>query len=242
VAAAHGIQTAARVRVVSVVAMDPTLRLLETRVGRPQPLGDRDTASAIAKTPVGAAPIALDRINLAGDDQADRTVHGGPDKAVYSYPAEHAVDWQADGFAIAPGGVGENLVTEGARETDVRIGDVFAWGDARLQVSQPRAPCFKLSLHTGRKDVGPRMITTGRSGWYFRVLTPATVDPHGELVLVARDPAAPTVFECFAVMFPGFRTEADDPALVARVLGTATLSDEWLGSVLHRNPHAHAPR
>src|SRR3954453_3220926 len=114
----------AQVRVVSVAGMEPTLRLIETRVGRPQPLGDRQTSSAIAKTPVGPAWIALDEINLAGDDQADRTVHGGPDKAVYSYPAEHAVDWQADGFAIVPGGVGENLVTEGAREADVCIGDV----------------------------------------------------------------------------------------------------------------------
>ena len=107
-----------------------------------------------------------------------------------------------------------------------------------MQISQPRAPCFKLSLHTGRKDVGPRMIATGRSGWYLRVLEPATVDPHGELVLVERDDTAPTVFECFAVMFPGFRTEADDPALVRRVLGTPALSEEWFGSVVHRNPHA----
>src|SRR4051794_16118814 len=70
--------------------VDRTLRLLETRVGRPQTLGDRDTLSAIAKSPVGPEPITLDDINLAGDDQADRTVHGGPDKAVYSYPSEHA--------------------------------------------------------------------------------------------------------------------------------------------------------
>lgn len=218
--------------------MELTLCLLETRVGRPSHLGDRGTVSAIAKSPVEPAPLALEAINLAGDDQADRTVHGGPDKAVYSYPAEHAIDWGADGFAIEPGGVGENLVTEGAREQDVRLGDVWQWGDARVQISQPRAPCFKLSLHTGRKDVGPRMITTGRSGWYLRVLEPATVDPRGELVLVERDDTAPTVFECFAVMFPGFRTEADDPALVRRVLGTPALSEEWFASVVHRNPHA----
>ena len=234
----HGIQTRPPGGVPYGDPMDLTLRLLETRVGRPQPLGDRDTTSAIAKAPVGPEPIVLDEVNLAGDDQADRTVHGGPDKAVYSYPSEHAVGWQADGFAITPGGVGENLVTEGGRETDVRIGDIWRWGDARVQVSQPRAPCFKLSLHTARKDVGPRMIATGRSGWYLRVLEPATVDPRGELVLVERDDDAPTVFECFAVMFPGFRTEADDPALVRRVLATPALSDEWFGSVVHRNPHA----
>jgi MOSC domain-containing protein YiiM len=109
-----------------------------------------------------------------------------------------------------------------------------------VQISQPRAPCFKLSLHTRRKDVGPRMITTGRSGWYLRVLEPGRVDPHGALVLAERDDTAPTVSECFAVMFPGFRTEADEPALVRRVLDCPTLSDEWRGSVLHRNPHAQS--
>ncbi|MGZ6910646.1 MAG: MOSC domain-containing protein [Acidimicrobiia bacterium] len=221
--------------------MDLTLRVIETRVGRPAPLGDRDTESAIAKHPVGVGPIALDDVNLAGDDQADRTVHGGPDKAVYSYPSEHAAGWQADGFAIESGGVGENLVTAGAREHDVRIGDVWRWGDARMQVSQPRAPCFKLSLHTRRKDVAPRMIATGRSGWYLRVLEPAVVDPHGELVLVERDDTAPTVLETFAVMFPGFRPEADDPALVRRVLGCPPLSEEWFAAVVHRNPHASKP-
>jgi MOSC domain-containing protein YiiM len=222
--------------------MDLILRLLETRVGRPQPLGDRETSSAIAKTPVGPAPIVLDAINLAGDDQADRTVHGGPDKAVYSYPSEHAADWQDDGFPIEAGGVGENLVSAGARERDVRIGDVLAWGDARVQVSQPRSPCFKLALHTGRKDVGPRMIGTGRSGWYLRVLVPGRVDPHGDLVLVERDDTAPTVFDTFAVMFPGFRAEADDAGLVRRVLGTPALSEEWFGALVHRNPHAQLLR
>jgi MOSC domain-containing protein YiiM len=220
----------------SVPAMTSSLRLLETRVGRPAVIGDRETTSAIAKEPVGASPLALSMINLAGDDQADRTVHGGPDKAVYSYPSEHAPDWRADGFAIEPGGVGENLVTEGARERDVRIGDIWRWGDARVQISQPRAPCFKLSIQTGRKDVGPRMIATGRSGWYLRVLEPATVDPQEDLVLVERDGAGPTVFETFAVMFPGFRAEADDPAVVRRVLGSVALSEEWFGSVVHRNP------
>jgi MOSC domain-containing protein YiiM len=219
-----------------------TLQVLETRVGRPRPLGDRATPSAIAKAPVGPSPIALDAINLAGDDQADRTVHGGPDKAVYSYPSEHATAWRSDGFAIEPGGVGENLVTAGGCEHDVRIGDVLAWGDVRVQVCQPRAPCFKLSLHTGRKDVGPQMIATGRSGWYLRVLTPGAVDPQGALVLVDRDDTAPTVHETFAVMFPGFRTEADDPDLVRRVLAAPALSDEWYGSVLHRNPHAQSLR
>lgn len=214
------------------------LHVLETRVGRPRPLGDRGVPSAIVKEPAGAGPLALDAINLAGDDQADRTVHGGPDKAVYCYPSEHAADWQADGFAIEPGGVGENAVVAGARETDVRIGDTFRWTDAVVQISQPRAPCFKFQLLTGRKDAGPRMIATGRSGWYLRTITPGEVDPHGTMVLIERDDAEPTVFETFAAMFPNLRAEANDPDTVARVARSRALAPEWLGSLHGRNPLA----
>jgi MOSC domain-containing protein YiiM len=194
--------------------------------------------SAIVKEPVGPEPLALDGINLAGDDQADRSVHGGPDKAVYCYPSEHAADWQADGFAIEPGGVGENTVVAGARESDVRIGDVFRWTDAVVQITQPRAPCFKFQLLIGRKDAGPRMIATGRSGWYLRTLTPGAVDPHGTMELIERDDTEPTVFEAFAVMFPNLRAEAADAATVARVVRSDALAPEWLGYVVGRNPLA----
>ena len=190
------------------------------------------------KEPVGTARLALDAINLAGDDQADRSVHGGPDKSVYCYPSEHAADWQADGFAIEPGGVGENTVVAGAREPDVRIGDTFRWTDAVVQVSQPRAPCFKFQMLIGRKDAGPRMIATGRSGWYLRTITPGEVDPHGTMELIGRDDAEPTVFETFAVMFPGLRGEAADPEIVDRVVRSTTLAPEWLGYVRGRNPLA----
>lgn len=214
------------------------LRVVETRVGRPRPLGDRGVSSAIVKSPVGPERLTLDGINLAGDDQADRSVHGGPDKSVYCYPSEHAADWQADGFAIEPGGVGENAVTAGARETDVRIGDTFRWTDAVVQISQPRAPCFKFQLLIGRKDAGPRMIATGRSGWYLRTIAPGEVDPHGAMELIERDDAAATVFETFAVMFPNLRTEAAEAEVVERVVRSAALAPEWLGYVLGRNPLA----
>lgn len=214
------------------------LQVLETRVGRPRPLGDRAVMSAIVKQPVDAARLALDAINLAGDDQADRSVHGGPDKSVYCYPSEHAADWQADGFAIEPGGVGENAVVAGAREAEVRIGDTFRWTDAVVQISQPRAPCFKFQLLIGRKDAGPRMIATGRSGWYLRTITPGEVDPHGTMELIERADSEPTVFETFAAMFPSIRAEATDPETVARVVRSAALAPEWLGYVRGRNPLA----
>ncbi len=215
-----------------------TVRVLQTRVGRPQPLGTTrrgDVTSAIAKTRVDAPTLDLGAINLAGDDQADRSVHGGPDKSVYCYPSEHAGAWIADGFDLPPGSVGENAVLADATEADVCIGDVFRWGTATIQISQPRAPCFKLALHTGRKDIAPRMIVTGRSGWYVRTLATGTVETSGTLELAERDDTAPTVAECFAVMFPGQRDEAHEPDIVARVAHCAALAPEWLGYLTARN-------
>ena len=215
--------------------------VLQTFVGRPAPIGatrNCDVLSAIGKAPVAADTLDLGAINLAGDDQADRSVHGGPDKSVYCYPSEHAVAWQVDGFDLPPGSVGENVSLAGATDLDVRIGDIFRWGTATVQISQPRAPCFKLTMHTGRKDVGPHLIETKRCGWYVRTLEPGTVPTHGPLDLVERDDTAPTVAETFATMFHGVHPEADDPATVARVVQCASLAPEWLGYLTARNPLA----
>ncbi|MEP6624263.1 MAG: MOSC domain-containing protein [Acidimicrobiia bacterium] len=220
---------------------DLSLRVIQTYVGRPAPIGatrNGDVISAIRKAPVDAATLELGAINLAGDDQADRSVHGGPDKSVYCYPSEHTVAWQADGFDLPPGSVGENVSLAGATEADVRIGDTFRWGTSTIQISQPRAPCFKLTMHTGRKDVGPHLIETRRSGWYVRTLAPGTVETRGRLVLLDRDETAPTVAETFAIMFHGVHPEADDPEVVTRVVGCAALAPEWLDYLRARNPLA----
>lgn len=218
-----------------------TVSVCQTLVGRPASIGttrNGAVTSAIAKHIVESQTLALGEINLAGDDQADRSVHGGPDKSVYCYPSEHAAAWTTDGFDLPPGSVGENAVLAGATEPDVRIGDIWRWGTAKIQISQPRAPCFKLAMHAGRKDVGPHMIATGRSGWYVRTLEPGIVDTRGTLELVDRDETAPTVAECFAVMFPGIHAEADDPEVVRRVVQCAVLAPEWLGYLTARNPLA----
>lgn len=220
----------------------PSLRAIQTFVGRPAPIGaTRNGAviSAIHKLFVEDTSLELSTINLAGDDQADRSVHGGPEKAVYCYPSEHAAAWHADGFELPPGAVGENLSLTGGLETDVCIGDTFRWGTATIQISQPRAPCFKLTMFSGRKDIGPHLIESKRCGWYVRVLTPGTVETSGPVEFVDRDEAAPTVAETFAVIFPGVHPEADDADLVRRVVQCASLSPEWLGAVLARNPLAH---
>jgi MOSC domain-containing protein YiiM len=144
--------------------------------------------SGIAKQPVTAASLWLDRLNLEGDAQADLTVHGGPDKAVYAYASEHLPAWSEElGEALGPAAFGENLTTAGVTEDDVCIGDRWLWGDAVLEVCQPRMPCFKLAMHRGRGDIGRRLTQSGRTGWYLRVLQPGrvpvagpvTVEPHG---------------------------------------------------------------
>lgn len=206
----------------------------EVRVARPKPLRRRrgDTiSSAIAKERIASASVHVGEVNLAGDDQADRSVHGGPDKAVYLYPREHYAGWQADGFDLDPGGVGENLVATGALEAEVRIGSTWSWGDAVLQVTQPRTPCFKLSLRVGRNDVGPRMLETRRVGWYLRVLRPGPAPTSGSFVPMDTAPTGPTVADALlAVLDPG----AADPAVVELLLNEPALAGQWRDALVAR--------
>ncbi len=180
--------------------------LLSVNVGLPRPLQTlrrgETVLSGIVKMPVGSATIAIGTLNLEGDRQADLTVHGGVDKAVYAYPAEHLPLWNAElGTDFGPGTFGENLTTTGWQEEQVRIGDVWAWGDALLQVSQPRSPCFKLAAVTGRADMLKRMVRNGRTGWYLRVLRPGVAPVVGPLLLVARYPGSPSVLEAHRELF-----------------------------------------
>ncbi|MEU5261846.1 MOSC domain-containing protein [Amycolatopsis sp. NPDC021455] len=214
------------------------MELAGVYVGEPSVLGyrrERPVLSAITKARVTAPELALTELNLDGDRQADLKVHGGVDKAVYVYPAEHYPAWAADGFDVEPGGFGENVSVTGATEAGVRIGDVWAWGDALVQVSQPRQPCFKLAMKTGRKDVGPAMIDSARSGWYLRVLRPGTVPTSGAIELVERADA-PTVEEVHLVAFTNFgRLPAEHLdaalALAERILATKALSASYRDGV-----------
>ncbi|WP_370968754.1 MOSC domain-containing protein [Amycolatopsis sp. cg9] len=207
-------------------------------VGEPSVLGyrrERPVLSAITKARVEAPELRLTELNLDGDRQADLTVHGGVDKAVYVYPAEHYPAWREDGFEASVADFGENVSLSGVTEDDVRIGDVWAWGDALVQVSQPRQPCFKLAMKTGRKDVTPLMIDSGRSGWYLRVLRPGTVPTSGAIELAERS-AGPTVTEVHLIAFANYgQLPADQVeaalALADRVLATPALSASYRGGV-----------
>ncbi|MGH9165367.1 MAG: MOSC domain-containing protein [Acidimicrobiales bacterium] len=181
--------------------------------------------SGIAKQPVATTALRLDRLNLEGDAQADLKVHGGPDKAVYAYPSEHLADWAAElgGAPLGPAAFGENLSTVGATEDDVCVGDQWAWGDAVLEVCQPRSPCYKLALHRGRGDIGSRLGASGRTGWYLRVLEPGTVPTAGPITVVARHPMGATVRAMHEASRPGVASEE----VLEALLCVEPLAEEW---------------
>jgi MOSC domain-containing protein YiiM len=204
------------------------VEVVAVNVGTPRVLldGPERVYSAIAKQPVPpGTTLWLSAGNLAGDAQADLSVHGGPDKAVYAYPSEHLPAWTDElGEPLGPAAFGENLSTRGVVEGDVRIGDVWQWNDARLQVCQPRWPCYKLALHRRRRDVQQRMRASGRTGWYLRVLQPGEVVVGSAIEIVRRDPAALTVTDAHLAMSD---RHLEDRARTEALARHDALADEW---------------
>jgi MOSC domain-containing protein YiiM len=153
--------------------------------GAAQPMR-RPWTTAFFKEPV-AGPVWLARTNLAGDRQADLENHGGPDKAVLLYAASHYPRWREElGRELPHGGFGENFTVEGMDESSVCIGDVYDVGEARIQVSQPRIPCWKIARRWGIRDLSARVQRTRRTGWYVRVLREGHVAAGDAIVLVER--------------------------------------------------------
>ena len=200
------------------------VRLAAVNVGTPTLLGEINgdsVWSGIRKHPVSAdGRLWLSWLNLSGDGQADLDVHGGSDKAVYAYPSEHLAAWTDElGQALGDAPFGENLSTLGVLERDVGIGDVWQWGSSTLQVTQPRWPCFKLSMFRDRDDIGPRLRASGRTGWYLRVLEPGDVPVAGPIEVTQRDRAGVSVFDAHVAMLDRrtspdrLREVAEHPAL-----------------------------
>lgn len=148
-----------------------------------------DEASAIAKAPV-TGPLHVGFLGIDGDEQADLTVHGGVDKAIHHYPRDH-YDWWADELGShalldAPGAFGENISTEGLVESEACVGDRYRLGSALVEISQGRQPCWKLGHRFGVATVPATVVTTRRSGWYYRVIEEGAVAGGDTLELVER--------------------------------------------------------
>lgn len=178
-----------------------------------------------------SAPVLLTVEGLAGDQQADRKNHGGPDKAVCVYPAEHYRFWQTDlQLEITCGGFGENLTLDGWTEADVCIGDVWQIGSAQVQVSQPRQPCWKLSRWWGVKDLAARVQANGKTGWYLRVLQEGKIRQGDTIQLVDRSAADWPISTANQTMHHD-RTNIDAASALAAV---PTLSASWKQTLQRR--------
>jgi MOSC domain-containing protein YiiM len=152
------------------------LRLLGVQVGSVSPLavGEREVMSGIHKRPV-TGQVAVGALGLAGDEQADLTVHGGLSKAVYGYPVEHYAYWReqrrALGFEdhLPYGSLGENLTVQGLLESGLYVGDILRFPECELRVTQPRKPCYKFAAFLGDPLAPKKMVQTGYCGFYFAV-------------------------------------------------------------------------
>ena len=206
-----------------------TMRLIDVNVGLPAPLGKRrgeTVRSGIRKRPVESPEVVVGATNIAGDGQADLVNHGGRDKAVYCYSIDHypfwkeSIGYEGDGEHSA---FGQNLTVAGIDETGMHIGDRLRWGDVLLEVSQPRWPCFKLDMHSGVPLLMKRVITSGHSGWYLRVIEPGTAPASGEITIIERDPLGITVRDAFDAR----RDPHMEPARYHEIMSHPKLAAAW---------------
>jgi MOSC domain-containing protein YiiM len=198
------------------------MKLLSVNVALPRhvEINGQPVRTGIYKEPV-TGPVWLGRLTLAGDGQADLTVHGGEFQAAYSYPVEHYAHWEAvvGRGKFPPGMFGENFTTSGLLEETVCIGDVWRIGGARVQVTMPRLPCFKFGHKIGRPEILKPFLESGHSGFYHRVLMEGPVEAGDAIEVLERDPRGITVRQMLGMQKLG---EGDD-ALFSRALAIQCL-------------------
>ena len=200
----------------------------------------RTVTTGIFKDPVEGR-VALTTLNLAGDHQADLSVHGGPDKAVYCYPIEHYEYWRAElpGRDLPLAVFGENFTTAGLTEDSVHIGDRFAIGSAEVVVTQPRLPCYKLGVRFDSDFMVKRFLASRRSGFYVAVRREGQVGAGDDIRVLSRDPNAVPVSE-ITRLYVAKRYTADDVASARRALQVTALPDSWKDYFRERLEKANA--
>lgn len=197
--------------------------IVSLNVGKPITVDylGKPVSTGIYKQPV-QGPLYLSSVQFEGDGQADLVYHGGPDKAVCVYPFEHYAYWEevlAKKMEYAS--FGENLTVSGLLEDKVCIGDVYQIGEAVVQVSQPRYPCFKLSQKHGVKDMPARVLETGYSGFYLRVLQEGYISADSQLVQMESHPEQVSVLDVLKLLTNG---RQDEDAL-RRMIGLEVLAE-----------------
>jgi MOSC domain-containing protein YiiM len=205
------------------------MKLVSLNVGHPREVNwhNRIVTTGIFKQPV-AGRVALRKLNLDGDRQADLTVHGGEYKAVYGYPVEHYAYWKKElpGHDLPAGVFGENFTTENLLEDSVHLGDQFSVGSAQLIVTQPRLPCYKLGIRFQSDDMVKRFLASARTGFYFAVTREGEVAAGDEIKRLAQDPHAVPVSE-ITRLYVTKRFAAADVASLRRALQVAVFPESW---------------
>jgi MOSC domain-containing protein YiiM len=205
-----------------------TWRIDAVLMGKVAVFTDDGQTSAIGKRPTPET-VTISHLGIEGDEQADRSVHGGPDKAVHHYPRDHYVAWRdrigPNPLLDAPGAFGENISTSGLVETEACIGDRYRLGTALVEISQGRQPCWKQAHRFGVSTVPAVMVRTQHCGWYYRVIEAGKVAAGDKLSLVERPHPEFTVAETIALLI-GTKGRKDVDS-VERLAKLDVLSDSW---------------
>ena len=201
------------------------MKIISINVGQPRAVQShgKTVTTSIFKAPV-AGPVLVKRLNVVGDKQADLTVHGGADKAVYVYPSEHYAFWRKElpEVDLDWGAFGENFTTEGLLEDTIQIGDRLEIGAAEFVVTQPRLPCFKLGIRFDRPDMVKRFLASGRTGFYLRVMREGEVTANDAItVMVAAD--SMTIMDFVAL----YTADDADRVLLRRASELSALPEGW---------------
>ncbi len=201
--------------------------------GRVAPLPESGRLTGMFKYPAGDS-VNLGYQGFAGDEQADRRVHGGPDKAVHLYPAVHygrlAQAFPEAAGQLKPGSLGENLSSPTLDESLVRIGDVFRLGAALLQVCQPRNPCWKIDARFGVDGMAAYIAEHHLAGWYFRVLLPGVVTPGDTLDLVEPADRAPSLAQAQQL----WHAHRPTPLALRQLAATPGIAANWQRKIVER--------
>jgi MOSC domain-containing protein YiiM len=209
------------------------MQVISVNVGQPREVfwKGQTVTTGIFKEPV-AGRIAVRRLNLDGDRQADLTVHGGPEKAIYAYPAEYYAFWreQFPEMNLPWGMFGENLTITGLLDETVHIGDRFQVGSAHLMVTQPRLPCYKLGIKFGRDDILKRFLQSRLTGFYFSVIKEGEVAANDPIGLLQRDEHHIKVDDITRL----YRQDRHNLDLLRRVVEVEALPEAWRDYYLQR--------
>ena len=206
-------------------------RVVSIQVGQPRQFdGDHPWTTSFFR-PTVTTPVRLGRESLDGDAVADRRVHGGPDKAVCVYSADNFPGWRQvlARDDVSAGAFGENFTIAGLTELDVAIGDRFQIGEAVVEVSQPRGPCWKLGRRWERPDLPKLVVASGRSGWYFRVHREGVVGAGHEITLVERAHPEWTIVRVNDVTY-----RSQDRGALRELAALPSLAPQWQRTVLAR--------